>query len=167
MRIAKQLTVHAPLARVWKIIAEDYDQVGAWASAVATSRENTQATSVNGSPVGGRICETTLGPFKETIRRYSPAEKLLEYSATGEKMPFFVRGLRGRWQLTDAGAHATRVSLEFNASLMFPFSLLMGWMMRIQFSKAINTTLEELVHYAQTGKIHARKVALLAAATRR
>ncbi|MEO0974591.1 MAG: SRPBCC family protein [Pseudomonadota bacterium] len=160
MRISKQLTVRAPLARVWKIVAEDYDQVGAWASAVYQSKENTKAHSVNGSPVGGRICETSLGPFQETIEQYSPAKALLEYSATGAKMPFFVRGLRGRWQLRDTGSSTTQVDLEFNAVLAFPFSWLMGWMMRMQFAKAINHTLEELVHYAETGTLHQRKLAL-------
>lgn len=164
MQISRIIKVSAPIEKVWSIVAEHYHHVGRWASAVNVSKENTSANKVNGSAVGGRICETSLGPFRETIEIYNPANKTLQYSATGDKMPFFVKSLGGHWQLKRLSDNQTEVSMTFNADLMFPFSMLMGWMMRMQFAKAINETLEELACYAETDDVHQRKKAMLVAA---
>ncbi|MEO1222492.1 MAG: hypothetical protein AAFY42_14355, partial [Pseudomonadota bacterium] len=45
-----------------------------------------------------------------------------------------------------------------SANIAFPFNVMMGWMMKLQFNKAIKVSLEDLKHYAETGKPHARKI---------
>ena len=79
-------------------------------------------------------------------------------------MPFFVKSLRGHWQLKPLLEQQTEVNMTFKASLLFPFSILMSWLMRRQFAKAINSTLEELAYYAETDNVHFRKKDQLAVA---
>ena len=165
MKISRTLNVNASIDQLWEIIANDYENVGQWASAVQQSRANTEAKKVIGSPVGGRVCETDLGPFKETIEVFDSTRKELIYSAQGKAMPFFVKNLKGQWNLDRTSEANTTVKMTFTADLSFPFSTLMGWMMKMQFVKAIDKTLEELVHYAETGDIHPRKQSLVKAVT--
>ena len=48
--------------------------------------------------------------------------------------------------------------MELNADIAFPFNILMGPMMKLQFGKVLREATEELKHYAETGKPHPRKV---------
>jgi hypothetical protein len=164
MQISRVLNISAPIEKVWDIIAEDYENVGSWASAVQESRINPGASPIGDSRIGGRICETDLGPFEETIKVFNSEKKELVYSAKGKAMPFFVKSLQGQWRLASMASGQTHIEMTFKADLSFPFSFLMGWMMKMQFAKAIGKTLEELVYYAEKGEVHPRKLSLIAKA---
>ncbi|ABD55545.1 SRPBCC family protein [Jannaschia sp. CCS1] len=162
MQIAKSIHVDAPVETVWRILAEEYADVGQWARAVQSSAPNPDAAPLTGASVGGRVCTASIGEVAETIREYDAANYQLAYEAHSKSMPFFVRGLHRRWKLNPLGG-TTEVDLAFEADLMAPFGFLMGWMMRRQFETAINDTLADLKLYAETGKIHPDKAKALAA----
>ncbi len=162
MEISRKLTVDAPVAEVWRILADEYANVGTWARAVSASAPNVAARPVNGSPVGGRVCTASFGDVIETIEVFDPALHKLAYTAQSKALPFFVREMRGTWTLTDHGA-ATGVDLGFRAELTPPFSVLMGWMMKRQFVTAIDQTLDDLKRFAETGEVHPDKAEVLAA----
>lgn len=162
MQIARTLHVAAAPDKVWHILAEDYANVGQWARAVQVSTPNTAVAPLPGATVGGRICTASIGEVTETICTYDAENHVLAYDAKAKAMPFFVRNLSGRWTLAPEG-EGTSVDLSFVADLMPPFGTLMGWAMRRQFTSAIDETLEDLKHFAETGKIHPDKAAALAA----
>ena len=92
MQIARALHLKASPRAVWKILADDYAQVGSWARAVHTFVPNGNAP-VPGAPVGGRICTASIGEVTETIELFDPDQMTLMYSAQAKSMPCFGRGL--------------------------------------------------------------------------
>lgn len=156
MQILKKITINAPIETVWKTIGTEYEHAGRWSSAVYAS------ASLKGQPVGeapvlGRVCETTLGPFQEEIVAFDASGKTLAYVASGEKMPGFVKQLKGTWTLARRG-HGTEVTMAFHADIAPPFNVLMGWMMRLQFVKAIDASLGDLKFFLENNAPHPRKV---------
>lgn len=151
MKLALEVTANAPIDHVWEILGPNYTRAGDWARAVYASRPRAGVAKVEDAPAGGRVCQTSLGPFTETIETYDRGRYRIAYSATGEKMPGFVKSLVNSWQLTPAGSGRTLVRMELNADIAFPFNILMGWMMKMQFRSALK-------HYAETGNPHPRKI---------
>lgn len=156
MQIKNSILVNAPPDRVWDILGPNYVKAGDWASSVYVSGAREGQEKVPGAPAAGRVCETSLGPFTETIETYDPQRMHLAYSATGAKMPGFVKSLVNSWTVHPNGS-AARVEMELNALIAFPFNILMGPMMKMQFKKVLKEATEELKHYAETGKPHPRK----------
>ena len=157
MKILRTVTINMPADEVWQAIGTNYKDAGLWSSAIYASAP-TQGQPVDGAPVSGRVCETTLGPFKESIVEYDTDRRTLAYLATGEKMPGFVKQLKGSWRLSEKDGNTTVVVMQLNADIAAPFNMLMGWIMRKQFNKAISVTLEDLKFYLENGKRHPRKV---------
>lgn len=151
MKIAKSVNVNAPTDEVWDILGPNYLRVGDWASSVHLSDAKPGPITIEGAPAAGRTCETSLGPFTETIEEYDAEAHRIAYSATGAKMPGFVRSLVARWKLTPTGPSSTRVEMAMDADIAQPFRTLMGWMMERQFGSVIDTTLDDLRIYAETG----------------
>ena len=158
MKLALEVTANAPIDRVWEILGPGYVNAGEWASAVYISSARAGQSKIAGAPAAGRVCQTSLGPFTETIQEYDPNNHRVAYSATGDKMPGFVKSLVNSWTLTPAGSGRTKVRMELNADIAFPFNVLMGWMMKMQFRGALRDSIEDLKHYAETGKPHPRKL---------
>ncbi|MEM8970591.1 MAG: SRPBCC family protein [Pseudomonadota bacterium] len=157
MRIKKEVKVQAPIDQVWQLLGPNYAKAGDWASSVYASRGREGAPTIADAPVTGRVCETSVGPFTETLENYDPGSYQLSYSATGEKMPGFLRRLTNSWRLIPAGSGNTIVKMELQADIAFPFNVLMGWMMRMQFGNLLQNSIEEFKHFAETGQPHPRK----------
>ena len=163
MKITKNITVAANPADVWRVIAEEYDQVDRWASAVERSMAVAGGSAPGGAPVAGRTCETSLGPFKERIVEYDETNHRLAYEASGEKMPFFVKNMTARWRLSQVKPGTTDVAMTLDVRLLPVFNVLMALPMKIQLGKVVQESIEECKHFVETGEPHPRKKALLAA----
>ncbi|ABD54470.1 SRPBCC family protein [Jannaschia sp. CCS1] len=157
MELTITRTIDAPLDKVWDIVGPNYTSAGDWASSVYVSGARAGTPKVASAPAAGRVCETSLGPFTETIEAYDADRHTVSYSAGGEKMPGFMKGLRNTWNLTQSG-NGTKASMTLRADIAFPMNILMGWMMKMQFKKALNETIDDLKVYAETGRPSPRKV---------
>ena len=162
MRIERDLDLRAAPAEVWRILADEYAEVGRWARAVQASAPNPDAVPLPGAAVGGRVCTASIGAVTETITTFDADRRILAYDARAKAMPFFVRKLSGQWTVAPSGG-GSEVGLRFEADLMAPFGALMGWAIRRQFRTAIDETLEDLKLYAETGRVHPDKAEALAA----
>lgn len=149
--------INAPLDKVWNIVGPNYTSAGDWASSVYVSGARPGTPKVANAPAAGRVCETSLGPFTETIEAYDDSRHIVSYSATGAKMPGFMKGLRNTWHLTPSG-NGTKASMTLRADIAFPMNMLMGWMMKMQFKKALTETIDDLKAYAETGRPSPRKL---------
>lgn len=158
MQIRRQITVDAPPEHVWEVLAHQFDQVSLWASSVSHSSVRTDGRPLGNAPCSGRVCETELGPFRESIVEYDENRSILAYEASGEKMPFFVKGLKNRWSLTKAAGSGTHVDMHMTANLAFPFNLFMTPLMKLQMGRILTFAVEELKHYVETGEPHPRKL---------
>ena len=157
MQIRRSITIQAPADRVWTILGPNYLRVQDWASSVNISRNRDAGRAPKGAPASGRVCETSIGPVQETILRYDETGRELAYAAQAEKMPFFVRQMVNNWKISAAGPDQCRVEMWLEVELSFPFNLLMGWMMRMQLNTVLTEAVDELKHFAETGRPHPRK----------
>lgn len=157
MQIRRSITIQAPADRVWTILGPNYLRVQDWASSVNVSRNRDAGRAPKGAPASGRVCETSIGPVQETMVRYDEADREMAYSAQAEKMPFFVQHMINNWKVSAMGPGQCRVDMWLEVQLSFPFNLLMGWMMRMQIGKLLTESVEELKHFAETGRPHPRK----------
>ncbi|MBV6631788.1 MAG: SRPBCC family protein [Alphaproteobacteria bacterium] len=158
MKITNVLAIDAPVESVWDVLGPNFVHAGDWASNVYASTPRPGKARVAAAPCAGRICETSMGPFNETIVGYDPSRYRLAYAATGAKMPGFMRSMVASWSLAPNNVNGTNVRMTLNADIAPPFNILMGWMMRMQFKKAIDESLEELKHFIETGEKHPRKL---------
>lgn len=150
MNINKQININAPIEKVWETIGINYTDVGKWASAVYHPSLRS-GKAVAGAPCYGRLCQTSLGPFTDALVAYDKSTHSLSYVAKGDKMPFFVKQLKASWKLTQNGSNKTITEMSFDCDIAFPFNVMMGWMMKMQFNKAISETMEDLQYYLETG----------------
>lgn len=157
MQIAKSIRVNASADQAWELLGPNYARAGLWASTIYVSAARGGPAKSPHAPCAGRVCETTMGGFTETIELYDPARRRLAYSAQGEKMPGFVRKLTNAWAIKPLGASSCEVRMILNADLAQPFAFLMGWMLRMQLNTALAQSIEEFAHYLETGTPHPRK----------
>ena len=163
MEIKKSITVNQSVNKVWEIMATDYTKVGEWTSAVTSSKPNDEVKPrLTGAPAGGRVCTAPgFGDIKETITHYDEKQKHFRYAADISSMPFFVRGITNTWSFRSLGPGKTEVNMKMELDLnAFPGTL-MAPFMRMQMTKSADVVLEELKYYAETGKIHPRKLKAL------
>ena len=159
MQIKQQIIINTSADTVWNILGPQYAYVSEWISAVHQSqgRHNSVVPSSK-APCSGRVCETDLGPFKETIIHYDEANRSLAYSAKGEKMPFFVKQMGNSWKVIPMGANQARVEMCAEIAILPVFNLVMGPMMRLQIGGILKNAVEELKYYAENGVPHPRKL---------
>lgn len=158
MEIRQDFKIRASSDRVWDIIGHQYAQVGDWASNIYASRQHALVSKLPEAPCAGRICETSLGNFQETITHYSNQHKQVSYTAEGDKMPFFVKRLANNWTVTPLGDNASQVEMRMEISILPLFNLVMGPIMRKQMKAASQVVLEDLIYFAEEGIPHPRKV---------
>ncbi|MEM6273883.1 MAG: SRPBCC family protein [Myxococcota bacterium] len=158
MKIEKFAKLNVSADRAWQLLGPDYVRAADWASAVFVSSARPGTPEIARAPVAGRVCETSLGPFTETIVEYDPSTRRIAYRATGEKMPGFMRSLVNTWKIQPTGDSTCDVTMILQAELAPPFNVLMAPLIRLQFSGVLNRSLEEFAHFAETGNPHPRKV---------
>lgn len=159
MKIKQQLTVNTSADKVWDILGPRFEHVADWVSAVHSSQGRNSGVIPLNAPSSGRVCETDLGPFKEAILRYDERNRIISYSAQGDKMPFFVKQLANTWTVTPLSDSKSRVDMCAEISLLPVFNLVMGPMMRMQMGGILKNAIEELKYFAEKGSPHPRKLA--------
>lgn len=158
MQIKRQFTVNASADRLWEIMGLQFSQVSHWASSIYDSQGHNSSIIPQGAPCSGRVCNTTMGSFQETILRYDDQRKMISYNAKGDKMPFFVKQLANNWTFTPLAGGKCKVDMCLEISLLPVFNLLMAPMMRMQMGGIINQIVEELTYFAENGTPHPRKL---------
>ncbi|MEL6340728.1 MAG: SRPBCC family protein [Myxococcota bacterium] len=158
MRIKKVAKLNVEADRAWQLLGPNYVRAADWASAVFVSSARAGTPEIAHAPVAGRVCETSLGPFTETIVEYDPSTRRIAYRATGEKMPGFMRSLVNTWKIQPTGDSTCDVTMILQAELAPPFNVLMAPLIRLQFNGVLSRSLEEFAHFAERGEPHPRKV---------
>ncbi|GAB3049970.1 hypothetical protein GCM10027053_06120 [Intrasporangium mesophilum] len=153
-----QVTIDAPAAAVWDVVAHRFDHVADWATVIPASHPAPGDSRVLGAPVAGRVCTTGLGAVAEVTERivsYDEAGRTLTYEAEG--LPPFLRTARNRWRVTALGDQRSRVDLE--AALQVHGVL--GWVLypviRLQIAHITPGFLADLKHFVETGRPSRRK----------
>ena len=157
IEVKKQIVINAPVAEVWRVLADEYHRVGEWASSIDHSAINHEAPVPDGLEYGGRICSVPgFGDLKESFTNYDADNLTYSYEAT-DGMPFFVTKAGNTWSLSKKG-EKTVVDMHLIADVnLFPGKLMQA-MMKRQFDRQAGEVIEELKYFVEQGKPHPRKV---------
>ncbi len=162
MQLKNTVAVNADADRLWSIVAHDFDKVGEWSSAVASSGPNPDAPTPDGALVGGRVCDVPgFGDLKETFTAYDESRKQFTFRVTG--MPSFITLAQNTVAVRPTGNNKSEVSLNIQMETN-AIGKVMGPMFKVKLRNTINLFLEELKVYAESGQISKKKQKQLAKA---
>lgn len=153
MNPKREITINASANHLWTILAQDYDKIGEWATAVVESSPNPDV------PEGeGRVCSTSFGDNKEIITHLDEQERSFTYAVEFAKVPFFLEGIDNTWIVEPQGDNQSLVSMNADVRLKTVVGTLIAPLMKRRMEKGFVGLLEELKYYAETGQIHPRKL---------
>ncbi len=149
MKIHSNQLIDARPETVWQIFGHEFADIAKWSKLVHSSAAKTDAPLVGHAQIAGRKCETTLGPLDETIQEFNNDTNEVKFLVLGEKFPFFMRSVLSHWRFFDEGGK-TRAKTEVTLDMVFPFNVLMDWMVKRNFSKALTVIAGELETHSKT-----------------
>lgn len=160
MIVELKMLVNTPATDLWRVMAEQYTDIGNIVSGVYASGI-LDGECLGGAPVSGRVCYTNMGkhPLIEEITKYDAENFRISYNARSKSFPWFVKHLENNWEFKDHSEFQTEVSMRLEGTLSFPFNLLMGPMMKMRFKKMMPSMVEELAYFARSGEKHPDRVA--------
>lgn len=162
MEFKKNIQIDASVDQVWQVVAHEFDRVGTWSSAVASSGPNVEAAIPDGASVGGRICATPgFGDLKETFTSYSEENKQFTFVVTG--MPSFITLAQNTVRVRPIDNGTAEVSLQIQLETN-AIGKLMGPMFSIKLKATLDTFLEELQVFIEQGEVSSKKRKQLAKA---
>ena len=156
MNFTKQIIINAPAEKVWAVAGRDFAKIGVWATAVSHSVANDKLTSVNGSAVGGRLCETAFGTASEEFTAYDDAKKTYSFKGVFDSKMF--NDVTSNMEVTSIDDNTAKVEITPALELTLT-GVLMYPMIRMQLSKVTDEVLEDLKYYVENGKPSPRKIA--------
>lgn len=156
MKFTKQITINASADQIWNIAGRDFAKIGDWATAVSSSTANDKLDSVNGSVVGGRLCETAFGTASEEFTEYDDAKKTYSFKGVFDSKMF--NNVTSSMAVTSIDDHSAKVEIIPALELTL-LGVLMYPMIRMQISKVTDEVLDDLKYYVENGKPSPRKLA--------
>lgn len=147
-----EVSIDAPAAAVWEVVAHQFDRVGEWATAIPSSTPAHTVTQGTGVPVAGRICRTGMALVPEVTERivaYDEARRTLTYQ--GEGLPRVLGIPRNQWRVETVVDRRTRVSLEATLPVRGVVGRLMYLLLRRRLARAGAQLLDDLKHYVEQG----------------
>jgi hypothetical protein len=152
MNVQRKISINTPVSRLWSILADDYDKVGEWTTAVEASAPNPDV------PEGeGRVCATGFGENRETITHSDSEEHTFTYQVEFAKPPFFLERILNSWSVDAGGDGQSVVQMNADVQLKPIIGAIMGPFLKRGMHRRLDKILDELKYYAETGQIHPRK----------
>ncbi len=158
MKFSKQIIVNAPAEKVWGVLGRDFANVGNWATLVSHSEVNTEAPVVNNSPVGGRLCSTSIGKISEEFTAYD--DQNMSFSFKGVITSKLFSNLISSNKVTAIDDNTSEVTVTPNVELTF-LGTMMFPLIKLQLSKAVSGALDDLKYYVENGKPSPAKLAAI------
>ncbi|MEM8902268.1 MAG: SRPBCC family protein [Actinomycetota bacterium] len=153
MHLTHTFTVRAPIAAVWSVLGDDFDDIGAWATAVPDSRRAARPIEIDGAPSAGRTCEVAVPGFSaidERLTRFEPDRHTLAYEVIAG-MPRFVTGAVNTWTLRAAEDRSTAVTTSIEMRTRGLIGLLARPAMRLNLARTQRSLARDLATFVETG----------------
>ena len=151
------IDVNVPADKAWKLMAHEFNKIHEWSAGISHSSGSRNACTTGAA----RVCETALGQFDEKIIRFDEAAKSFAYHATNKDMPFFVKGMVVDNRVKSISATSCRAGWVVDVDIIAPFNVFPGVLLKMQFTKGLTASLEEMKYYLETGERHSRKIKAL------
>jgi len=156
MKFSKDITINTPAEKVWDILGHKFADVGQWSRSISKSVVNTNAPKVNNSPVGGRLCETSIGKISEEFTAYD--EEKMTFSFKGVITSKMFSNVISTNTVTAIDENTSKVTVTPNIDLK-TFGILMYPLIKMNLSKLINEVLIDLKYFAENDKPSPEKLA--------
>ena len=156
MKFSKQIIVNAPAEKVWNVLGRDFANVGNWATLVAHSEVNTAAPVVNNSPVGGRLCNTSIGKVSEEFTAYD--DQNMSFSFKGVITSKLFTNVISTNKVVAIDENTSEVTVTPHVELTF-LGTLMYPIIKMQLNKVVRGSLDDLKYYVENGKPSPAKLA--------
>jgi hypothetical protein len=156
MKILKEVIIGAPAEKIWDIVGHNFAKIGNWDGSVSNSVVNNDFPKVNGSPCGGRVCETSFGTIKEKFTAYD--ENSMTFSFQGDITSKVFSNVMNTVTVVPMGKKKSKIIASPNVDLTF-LGKIMSPLIKSGLGSAIKKGLEDLKYFAENNKVSPRKLA--------
>ena len=163
VKISKSVTINVSSDALWEIIGPGFTEAGKWSTAVDHSSGHGEG-KFDGATCDSRSCELSAKGFtsvNEKIREYDASNKTLSFDVV-EGMPGFVTLMNNRTVVTDLGNGRSKAELQITMHMKPLMGWLMGGMLKKNINSLIDSALDDLKVYTETGAPSDRKKARMA-----
>ncbi len=147
----KEVVLNVSATKAWNLLAENYENVGDWATIIPESA----ARNENGKIVG-RTCSSTYGDVQEIITSWDKENMTYSYEADG--LPAMFKSGKNVWKIDPIGDDRSKVKMNLRMEMSALPGFFMGWMIKSKMAKDLEGLMEDLKHYAETGSPHPKKL---------
>lgn len=163
VKMSKPITINVSSDALWEIIGPGFSEAGKWSTAVDHSVGH-GVGKFEGAVCDTRSCDLSAKGFtsvNEKITEYDIKNKTLAFDVI-EGTPGFVTRLSNRTVVTDLGNGRSKAELQITMHMKPFMGWLMGGMLKKNINNLLDSALEDLKVYAETGSPSDRKKARMA-----
>ena len=153
--IKESIKINTSANKAWEIIGPNFLNIADWGRGISKSWNNDSVNSTfKGAPAGGRFCD--LGKFgiaDERILHYNDVKKEITWSASSNKLPSFLEDLQNELRVVEIDENACRVTTNVSAELTGIKGLLLGTLIKNNFTKLLKGFVIDWKTYSESGVV--------------
>ena len=160
VKMSKPVTVNVSSDALWEIIGPGFAEAGKWSTAVDHSVGHGKG-KFDGAVCDTRSCDLSAKGFtsvNEKITEYDVSNKTMAFDVV-EGMPGFVTLMNNRTIVTDLGSGRSKAELQITMHMKPFMGWLMGGILKKNLNNLLDSALDDLKVYAETGAPSERKKA--------
>ena len=158
VKMSKSIVVNVSADNLWQIIGPGFAEAGKWSSAVDHSMGHGEG-KFDGATCDTRSCDLSAKGFssvKEQITEYDDSTRTMAFDVF-EGMPGFVTYTNNRTIVSDLGEGQSKAELQITIHMKPFMGWLLGGMLKKNLNNLIDSALDDLKVFAETGKPSNRK----------
>ena len=158
VKMSKSIVVNVSADNLWQIIGPGFAEAAKWSSAVDHSMGHGEG-KFDGATSDTRSCDLSAKGFssvKERITEYDVSTRTMAFDVF-EGMPGFVTYTNNRTIVSDLDAGQSKAELQITMHMKPFMGWLLGGMLKKNLSNLIDSALDDLKVFAETGKPSSRK----------
>lgn len=164
MDVHSELIINAPAAEAWRVLGQDFADIGEWAVSIEASHIDTDVVQVGTvrTCAGPAMGPFPAGDFTEELTHFDAANMSFAYVGRSG-LPPFIKRARNSWRIEAIDERSCRVMSHAVVELAWwvrPFE----WLMFRMMGKSFDGFEDELRHRIEQGSAHPRKVEAIASA---
>ena len=160
VKMSKSLVVNVSANDLWQIVGPGFAEADKWSTAVDHSVGHGEG-KFDGATCDTRSCDLSAKGFSsvnERITEYNDSNRTMSFDVF-EGMPGFVTYTNNRTVITDLGEGQSQAELQITMHMKPFMGWLLGGMLKKNLSNLIDSALDDLKVFAETGKPSGRKQA--------
>jgi len=160
VKMSKSVVVNVSANDLWQIVGPGFAEASKWSTAVDHSAGHGEG-QFDGATCDTRSCDLSAKGFSsvnERITEYDASNRTLAFDVF-EGMPGFVTFTNNRTVISDLGQGRSQAELQITMHMKPFMGWLLGGMLKNNLSNLIDSALDDLKVFAETGKPSGRKQA--------